>query len=121
MARREGDAGDGLRQGQPPGGSTLRPGRRDVLSHPVVSPSLKLQPHVAWQMVGGLAVVMDLASGRTVGLNPSASFIWERLAAGSGDGLVGDFAAKFHLDDEAAKCDVEQFVGYLVQQNLLVA
>jgi Coenzyme PQQ synthesis protein D (PqqD) len=86
-----------------------------------VSPSLKLQPHVAWQMVGGLAVVMDLASGRTVGLNPSASFIWERLAAGSGERLVDDFAARFHLDSEAAKHDVEQFVGYLVEQNLVAA
>jgi hypothetical protein len=82
---------------------------------------MKLQPHVAWQMVGDSAVVMDLASGRTVGLNPSASFIWQRLASGAHDRLVEDFAASFRVSSEVAQQDVQRFVDYLEQQNLVAA
>ena len=80
---------------------------------------LKVQPHVAWQMVGTEAVVMDLASGRTVGFNPTGSFIWSRLAAGDDHGLVEAFAARFHVSNEAATSDVAAFLAYLVEQNLV--
>jgi hypothetical protein len=80
---------------------------------------VKVQPHVAWQMVGSEAVIMDLASGRTVGLNPTGSFIWSRLASGAGEQIVQEFAAAFRVADEVAATDVRQFVDYLVAQNLV--
>jgi hypothetical protein len=80
---------------------------------------VKVQPHVAWQMVGGEAVVVDLSSGRTVGLNEAGSFIWLRLASGAGEDLREEFAARFRVSEEVARADVGRFVDYLLEQNLV--
>jgi hypothetical protein len=80
---------------------------------------MKAQPHVAWQLVGKDAVVVDLASGRTIGLNATGSFIWSRIASGLAEGLVADFAARFRVAPDLAATDVKRFIDYLAAQNLL--
>jgi hypothetical protein len=82
--------------------------------------NIKLLPHVAWQMVGNEAVVINLASGQTVCFNATGSFIWKSVAAGVGSSLVRDFASEFHVTEEVARADVGQFVDYLVERGMVV-
>jgi hypothetical protein len=70
-------------------------------------------------MVGPEAMVMDLASGRTVGLNATGSFIWSHLAKGSDDGLVEAFASEFRVPVEFARSEVGRFIEYLGLHNLI--
>ncbi len=74
-------------------------------------------PSVAWQMVGPEAVLVDLRSGLTLGLNESGSFIWKRLTTHSGEQIASELAAEYRIPIDDAERDVREFLQTLVDRG----
>lgn len=82
--------------------------------------SIGFSDHVAWQVVGSEAVVIDLRSGSGIGLNGTAAFVWSRLASQPPASIAADLAASFAVTSEAALRDVLSFVEELRRRGLVV-
>ncbi len=72
-----------------------------------------VHPRVAWQMLDGEAVLIDLEQGTALGLNPSASFLWARLTTHDLDALARELTQAFDIDLAQARADVAAFVDTL--------
>ena len=77
------------------------------------------QPHVAWQMVADQAVLMNLASGQTIGLNPSASFIWARIVERTDAEIARELAERFRLEPSRAEAEVREFLDFLARNTFV--
>jgi len=69
--------------------------------------------------VEGEAVVVDLATGATIGLNPTATFLWSHLDGRDEDSLASALAAEFDVDRDSAAEDVRDFLGQMQQRKLI--
>ncbi len=78
-----------------------------------------MSPRVAWQMVGDEVIVLDVASGRAVGLNPVATFIWRNLEKLPPEELPPAIAREFDVDETTARADLEAFVDRFVREDYL--
>jgi len=82
--------------------------------------SLAVDPRVAWQTVDGQAVVMDLAEGRVLGLNPLGSFVWTLLSRGADvAAITGAVTERFDVEPARAREDVLAFLGQLRERRLI--
>lgn len=83
---------------------------------------MPLRPHpaLAWQEIDGEGVVMDLARGRVVGLNPVGAFIWSRLSDHDPEAVARALAGRFEVDLETARGDVRAFLDELLAEGLIV-
>jgi hypothetical protein len=80
----------------------------------------KPSTRTAWQLVAAEAVVVDLASGRTVGLNPTGSVIWSQIAQEKEESdIVSNVAGTFGITEELASRDVTSFLRLLSERNLI--
>ncbi len=68
---------------------------------------------VAWQVIDGQAVLMDLEHGRALGLNATGSFLWPLLEGRSEEQLAGELCQAFPVEPERAREDVAAFLGLL--------
>ena len=75
---------------------------------------------MAWQIVDGEAVIVDLATGATIGLNPTATFLWSHLDGRDETALAEALAAEFEVDRSEADADVRDFLGQMQQRKLIV-
>lgn len=82
---------------------------------------LKLAPQVAWQVIDGEAVIIDLASGVTIGLNPSGTFIWTKLLEQDAAAAADAVASEYGIAREEAIADVAELIATLRERNLVVA
>jgi Coenzyme PQQ synthesis protein D (PqqD) len=81
----------------------------------------KIGPNVAWQIVDGEAIVVDLASGTTIGLNPTGTFLWSQIDGGRDlDALAGALAANFEIGADAAGRDTREFFDEMSRRALVV-
>jgi hypothetical protein len=82
---------------------------------------LPLRPHsaVAWQEIDGEGVVMDLARGRVLGLNPVGAFIWSQLPDHDEEAVARALAGHFEVDLETARGDVRTFLDELLAEGLI--
>lgn len=76
-------------------------------------------PRVAWQVFGGEAVLVDLGSGRTLGLNATAGFIWSKIEEQSIDEIGLALAAQHDISSADAQRDVTEFVELLATEGML--
>lgn len=81
---------------------------------------LRYSPDVAWQVVGGQAVIIDLAGGTALGLNGTGSAIWRLLESRSVDEIVVELCQRFEVDAGIARADVQEVIGDLLSRGLLV-
>lgn len=82
--------------------------------------ALRRHPDVAWQTIGDEAVVMSLAEGRVLGLNPMGALVWSLVEERDEDGLVAAVVDRFATGTEAAREDVRGFLALLRERGLLV-
>jgi hypothetical protein len=82
--------------------------------------ALRRHPDVAWQTIGDEAVVMALAEGRVLGLNPTGALVWSLVEERDEDGLVAAVVERFATEAAAARADVRGFVALLRERGLLV-
>jgi hypothetical protein len=82
--------------------------------------ALRRHPDVAWQRIGDEAVVMSLAEGRVLGLNPTGALVWSLVEERDEEGLVTAVVDRFATERDAAREDVRGFLALLRQRGLLV-
>jgi hypothetical protein len=82
---------------------------------------LRIAPELAWQMVDGDGVVVDLPRRCMLGLSPSAAFIWARIDSASEDQIAAELARAFEVDEPRALADVRGFVALLRERGLVVS
>lgn len=78
---------------------------------------MKIRSGLAWQVVAGEAVLIDLQKGRALGLNEAGSFLWPRIEGRSEADLAHDLAEAFAVDRARALEDVAAFLGVLREQG----
>jgi hypothetical protein len=81
---------------------------------------LRRHPDVAWQRIGDEAVVLSLAQGRVVGLNPTGALVWSLLEERDEDGLVAAVVERFATGAAEAREDVRDFLTLLRERGLTV-
>jgi hypothetical protein len=86
----------------------------------VLSGRVRVSPRAAWQVVGGEAIVLDVSTGRAVGLNEVGTFIWKRLGTSSLDSIVSEMIDEFDVDEATAREDLGRFVDDFVRQEILL-
>jgi hypothetical protein len=82
--------------------------------------TLRRHPDVAWQRIGEEAVVMSLAEGRVLGLNPTGALVWALLEERDEDGLVAAVVERFATEDARAREDLRSFLSLLRERGLVV-
>jgi len=81
----------------------------------------RIGPQVAWQIVDGEAIVVDLASGNTIGLNPSGTFLWSQIDGKHDDrDLVSALITHFEVPPAEAESDTREFLGEMTRRALIV-
>lgn len=81
--------------------------------------ALQWNPDVSWRTLEGTAFV--LLDSRMVGLNEVASFIWENFEGGSTiASVLRAVLEEFDADAAAAEADAFEFIGTLVEKEMLV-
>ncbi len=80
-----------------------------------------MQPHarVAWQLLDGQAVLIDLERAQAMGLNDSASFLWQRLDGRPPEALAAELCEAFDVTPQQARRDVDDFVDLLRARGLI--
>lgn len=76
--------------------------------------------HLAWQMIGGEAVVIDLHSGIAIGLNRTASMIWTLLEDHDAGEIAAALAERFSIATDTATDDLREFASLMCARGLLV-
>lgn len=73
---------------------------------------------IAWRMIEGEAVLVNVRSDEVMHLNPAASFLWSSL---DGKLSIGDIACcmteEYDVDPDTALADALEFAGSLVEQG----
>lgn len=79
----------------------------------------RLADHLAWQMIGDEAVVIDLRSGTAIGLNSSATLIWTLLTNTDDAEICAAVSKRFSIEGAQAASDVREFTSLLSSRGLL--
>ena len=85
-----------------------------------MSVALRRHPDVAWQTIGDEAVVMSLAEGRVLGLNPTGALVWSLVEERDEDGLVAAVVERFATEAAATREDVRDFLALLRERSLVL-
>jgi len=80
----------------------------------------RVNSSIAWQVVDGEVVLLDLSDGTVVGLSPTASHIWPLIESSDEDSIVASLVAAFEVNPEIARVDVRQFVSTCLESSYLV-
>ena len=80
---------------------------------------MRLSPQVAWQIIDGEAILVDLASGKTIGLNPTATWLWSHLDGRSASELTEEMTSSFNVSRGDAEKDVSEFLNALRERKLI--
>jgi len=84
--------------------------------------SWRIDPRLAWQLVDGEGIVIDLPNGKVVGFNPVGSLVWSLLETHEEDAIAAEVARRFAVDDvEAVRADVRAFVSVLAERGFVAA
>lgn len=75
---------------------------------------------LAWQGVGPETVVIDLAQGRSLGLNATAGLVWTLLAEHDDEEIAVELTRRYGLSLEAARADVAELLEALLERGLIV-
>ena len=76
---------------------------------------------VAWREVDGEVLLLDLATSTYLATNPTATLLWQRLAAGTTvEQLVAALVDGFGIDGATARTDVDDFLADCRRRSLLL-
>jgi hypothetical protein len=81
----------------------------------------RISPNVAWQVVDGEAIVVDLASGKTIGLNATGTFLWSRLdGTRDPEALAAALVVEFEVPNDVAASHTYEFLSDMKTRALIV-
>jgi hypothetical protein len=70
--------------------------------------------------IGDEAVVLSIAEGRVLGLNPTGALVWSLVEERDEDGLVAAVVERFATDGAGAREDVRGFLALLSERGLVL-
>jgi hypothetical protein len=76
-------------------------------------------PGLAWQMIAGEAILLDIESGWAVGLNEVGSFVWSQIGEKTEEEIAEAVAAVYEVDGAEARRDIAAFTSLLRARGLL--
>ncbi len=79
---------------------------------------------VASRDVGGDLVLLDMDSGQYYSLNSTGAVIWRSAANADGssiDAMVLAVLDAFDVEEPAARADIEEVLGKLIEQGLVTS
>jgi hypothetical protein len=79
----------------------------------------KYAEQLAWQTIDGEAVIVALATGRSISLNATGSLIWQHLPTHSEEEIAQLLAEKYQRTVSDTRDDVSEFVRTLAERQLL--
>lgn len=84
-------------------------------------PALRLRTdRLSWEVVGDEIVALDLSRSEYLGLNPTATALWQTLAAGATrEELIDALVQRFEVTVEQAGIDVDGFIAELQALEML--
>src|SRR5439155_15121605 len=75
---------------------------------------------VAAKVIDGEAIIINLANGRYYSMTGTGALVWSMLADGVAVGSIADtLAARYEVDTDACRGDVERLVDELLVEQLL--
>ena len=74
---------------------------------------------IAWQIIDGEAVLVDLVRGDTLGLNETGGWIWSQLDDHSVDEITTQLSSRFGVAPAEAQRDVAEFIDALASSGLV--
>lgn len=75
---------------------------------------------VAWRRLGEEVVLLDRRTSSYLATNPTATFLWQRLEAGTTrDALVESLAAEYGMTAQDVAPDVDEFLADCRARDLL--
>src|SRR5256885_9847136 len=75
---------------------------------------------VAAKVIDGEAIIINLANGRYYSMTGTGALVWAMLAHGSAvESVAESLAARYAVDEEACRSDIEQLVHELLAEELL--
>jgi hypothetical protein len=80
----------------------------------------RLASHLAWQIVDGEGIVIDLERRRVLGFNPAGSLILSLLPDHDEEAIAAEVARTYEVDLNAARIDVTEFLTVLRARGLAV-
>ncbi len=93
---------------------------RDSAAVPELGPGTILHrvEGIAWRMIEGEAVLVDVRRDEVMHLNPVASFLWSNLdGRASLEEIARAMTAEYDVELETALADAIAFAGELVEQG----
>ena len=81
---------------------------------------LRVNPRIAWQVVAGEAILLDLDNGRAIGLNETGTFLWPRLGTEDEGAVLEALVNEFEADRDTARRDLERFVALLREHGFVL-
>lgn len=81
--------------------------------------TLHHSPDAAWRRIDGQVAIISLDANRVRLLNRVGSYLWERCDGRTPAQLVDDACARFAVDADVARRDVDAFVDDLVGRGLI--
>jgi len=75
---------------------------------------------VAWQVIGGEAVVIDLVGGKALGFNRSGSLVWEMLSGSTEEEITTALCKRFGGRRKQVLTDVRLLIEELARRGLVV-
>ena len=81
---------------------------------------LRVHPRVAWQVVAGEAILLDLDNGRAIGLNETGTFLWPLLGTQDEGALLESLVREFDVDRDGAGRDLDRFVTLLREHGFVL-
>lgn len=79
-----------------------------------------ISPHVRYTRVEGDFVLMDMRSGKYLGLDPVASTIWQSLSEHGDLARAAETVCEsFDVELERARADIEAWIDELADKGLL--
>lgn len=84
--------------------------------------ALRIRDHLAYEVLDGEAVILDLDAARYYSLNRTATCVWQAIAAGDDlRSAARALASRFEVGDDRAVADAQSLAGELEALGLLVS
>jgi hypothetical protein len=86
-----------------------------------VTDVLRLRPGaLEWRLVDGEIVALDLERSEYLLVNRTGAVLWQLLAAGASPAeMVDRLVARYQLDEELVRADLDTFLAGLASRQLL--
>ena len=80
----------------------------------------KMLENIAWRILEGEAVVLNVDSGRYYTLNPSSTLIWKRITEGDDvESVVAALCEEYEVEPKLARTDIMQQLDQWLESGLI--